>query len=457
MIDPNDAIEFAKENMPASVEQLKDWLRIPSVSTLPEHKSDMEHAARWIADKLEDIGCSPVEIMQTAGHPIVYAERAGAGPDAPTVLVYGHYDVQPADPYELWESDPFSPQVRGENLFARGASDMKGQVLAQVLATEALAKTSGIPLNLKYMIEGEEEIGSPSLGAFIQENASLLSCDLCLNGDSSILGPETPSIVYALRGMAYFELRLRGPAADLHSGIFGGAVDNPATILCRLIGGMHDEDGKVTLPGFYDDVLPISSEEREELARLPQTDEWWRKQAGVGSLGGERGYSATERAGARPTLDVNGMLSGFTGAGSKTVLPSEAMAKVSMRLVPNQRPEKVKAGMEAYLRAKAPDSVSWELHDLAGAIPAIIDRDSDAARAAARALQAVWGKEALFNRQGGTVPVVGMIEELLDVKSLMLGFGLPDDNLHAPNEKLYLPNYSRGIESFIHFMIELAG
>ncbi len=456
MSELDAAINYAREHEQAFLEDLKALLRIPSISALPEWKPDIQRAAEWIAAQLQDLGFDAVQVMPTKGHPVVYGEWLKAGPDAPTILFYGHYDVQPADPLELWETDPFDPQVRGNNIFARGASDMKGQVVAHLKAIESLIRTTGLPVNVKYMIEGEEEIGSPSLGAFIEEHRSLLSCDLCLNGDSGILAPDLPSIVYALRGLAYFEVHVQGPASDLHSGTFGGVVENPAQALCRLIAGMKDERGRITLPGFYDDVRPLSEEERADLAKLPQTDAWWQEQTGAPALFGEEGYTATERATARPTLDVNGLLSGFIGEGTKTVLPSKAMAKISMRLVPDQHPDRIHEGLRAYLEANAPPTITWELEYIASCLPAIVERDSKAIRVASQALEAVWGKPPLFTRMGGSVPVVGMIKELLNVDSLMLGFGLPDDNLHAPNEKFHLPNFFRGIETYIRFMHEIA-
>lgn len=333
---------------------------------------------------------------------------------------------------------------------------MKGQVVAHLKAVESLVRTEGLPVNLKYMVEGEEEIGSPSLAAFIEQHKEMLACDLCLNADSGILDPDTPSITYALRGLAYFEIRLQGPAGDLHSGMFGGAVDNPANVLAELIAGMRDENRRITLPGFYNDVRPLSEEERTDLAQLPQPDEWWQRQTGTSALDGEAGFTATERATARPTLDVNGLLSGFTGEGSKTVIPAQAMAKISMRLVPDQRVEKVRRSLQGYLEANAPPTVSWEIEDLTGNDPAVVERDSEGIRAASRSLELVWSRRPLLTREGGSVPVVGMLQESLGVDSLMLGFGMPDDNIHAPNEKLHLPNFRRGIETYIHFMFEIA-
>jgi acetylornithine deacetylase/succinyl-diaminopimelate desuccinylase-like protein len=453
MSDLESALTYAEDHRKDFLEEFISFLRIPSISTLPDHKDDMYRAADWTANQLRDLGFDSVAVMATARHPVVYGEWMKAGKDAPTILFYGHYDVQPPDPLELWISEPFEPQVRGDDLFARGASDMKGQIVAHLKAVESLLRTSSLPINLKYLIEGEEEIGSPNLGAFINENRGLLSCDLCLNADSNILAPDKPSITFTLRGLAYFEIRLQGAAGDLHSGTFGGAVDNPAIVLCKLIAGMRDEHGRVNLPGFYDHVRPLTESERAEMVSMP--DEWWMEQSGTSILFGEQGFTTTERATARPTLDVNGMISGFTGEGSKTVLPAKAMAKISMRLVPDQRPERIRDSLEAYLKAMVPPTVTWELEKMASCPPVIVERDSAAVHAASRALEAVWGVEPVFNRQGGTVPVVGLVQELLGVDSLMLGFGLPDDNLHAPNEKLHLPNFWRGIEAYIRFMFEI--
>jgi len=450
-----DAISFAHQNADKALDELKSILRIPSVSTLPEHAADMEVAADWLLERLDRLGFEGRKI-NSGGPPVVYGEWLLAGADAPVVLVYGHYDVQPVDPLDLWVSDPFDPDVRGDDLFARGASDMKGQVVAHLMAIEALKETTGIPINIKYLFEGEEEIGSVHLPEFIRANEELLGCDFCLNIDTGVIGPETPSLTASIRGMAYFEMRLQGPSGDLHSGTYGGAVVNPANTLAALIGKMHDEQGRVTLPGFYDDVLPLSDDERSDLAGLPQTDEWWIAKSGAPSLAGEHGYTATERATARPTLDVNGLLSGFTGEGGKTVLPSKAMAKISARLVPVQDPSKTYDSLLAFMELEAPAGVTWEVDMLSGAIASIIDRDSPQAKAALEALETVWGVPATFKREGGSVPVVGMIEEMLGVKSLMLGFGLPDDNLHAPNEKFHMPNYHRGIDTFIHFTAALA-
>ncbi len=457
MPSPDAALAYAREHKPAFLEDLKSIIRIPSISTDPEHVPAIKETAAWIAQQLRSLGLEHVDVLPTARHPVVTGEWLKAGPSAPILLYYGHYDVQPADPIELWKSDPFDPQQRGDNLFARGASDMKAQLIAHLKAVESLARTTGIPVNLKYMVEGEEEIGSPSLEAFIRQNKDRFTCDLCVNGDSGVFAPDTPSLTYSLRGLSYFEIRLQGPATDLHSGSFGGVVENPAMVLCRLLEGMRDAQGRVTLPGFYDKVRPLTQAEREELARLPTDDHWWQKRTGASVLFGEPGYTPTERARARPTFDVNGLLSGFTGEGSKTVLPAKAMGKFSMRLVADQRPEDIRQMVKAYLEQNVPPTVKWELIEHASCLPAFVERDSAAVNAASRALEAVWGKPPIFERAGGSVPVVGMIQEILGVDSLLLGFGLPDDNLHAPNEKQHLPTFYRGIEASIHFLCNMAG
>ena len=446
----NQAIEYAEENRDSFLEQLFDLLRIPSVSTLTEHEEDITHAARWLKERLEQLGFDEAAILPTERHPVVYAESMRAGENAPTVLFYGHYDVQPTDPIDEWESDPFEPVVRGEDVYARGASDMKGQAVAFLNAVEAIQASGELPINLKFMLEGEEEIGSPNLRAFVEKHTDRLSCDFCLNADSSILAPDQPSITLALRGLSYFEVRLQGQRSDLHSGMFGGVVDNPANAISELIAGMRDETGRVTIPGFYDDVVELSEQEQALLPTLD--DDWWREHAGATQLFGDPAYSVTERARARPTFDVNGILSGFTGEGSKTVLPAKAMAKFSMRLVPDQDPEKIRAAVETYLEEHVPNTMTWELIEHASSPPSVISHESPEVQAAVDALQAVWGKQVLFDRIGGTVPIVGIIQELLDADSLMLGFGLPSDNIHGPNEKQHLPNYYRGVETFIRFI-----
>ena len=457
MIDPrNTALSFAAKNHNLFLKKLNGLLVIPSVSTDPAHIPDMKNAANWLADELNDLGFSNVAVYATEKHPVVYGELIKAGSNAPTVLVYGHYDVQPADPLELWKTDPFIAVQIGDNLYARGASDMKGQVMASLSAVRSIASTNNIPINIKYLIEGEEEIGSPSLANFLDKHRQLLKCDFALNPDAGMISADTPTIVYGLRGLAYFELKVTGPSHDLHSGMFGGVVHNPAIVLADLISGMHDGTGRITLPGFYDSVLSLNEQEQASIVQLPMNDAYYLKNTGAPQLWGESGYTPAERVGVRPTLDVNGMISGFTGSGSKTVIPSWAMAKISMRLVPNQDPIEVHQQLLAYLTQHAPKTVTWELNAMAGGPACITDLTQPGVRALAAGLESVWGKPPLYKREGGSIPVVLEMQRILGVDFVLTGFGLPDDNLHSPNEKLHLPTWFRGIDTFIHFFYNLA-
>ena len=450
-------LAYLKDNLPRFRRELDEFLAIPSVSTESSRRPDVRRAAQWTAEALRGIGCTRVEMFETASAPLVYGEKSPPGKAAATVLVYGHYDVQPVDPLELWHTDPFRPTVRGDEVFARGASDMKGQIVAALKASEAVIRAGDVQPALKFLFEGEEEVGSTHLPEFIRTHRDLLACDLCLNPDAGMIAPDLPTITYGLRGLAYFELRLRGPARDLHSGMYGGVVHNPAQVLCELTAAMHDGSGRVTLPGFYDAVRPLDPEERRELARLPMDADFYLKASGAPALwDGERGYTPNERVGARPTLEVNGLSSGFTGEGSKTVLPAEAMAKVSTRLVPDQTPEQVTTQLEAFLKERAPPTVHWELKRLAGAPPSISARESPGVRALSRALEQVWGKRPVFRREGGSIPVVAYLQEQLGVESLLTGFSLPDDNAHSPNEKLHLPTWERGISALALFLSHLA-
>lgn len=448
---PSTALAYARQHQGQFLQELKDFVSIPSISTDPNAAPEMQRAALWVAEKLRDLGIETVQILPTGGQSVVYGEWLRAGHSKPTVLIYGHYDVQPDEPVELWKSPAFQPEQRGDNLYGRGASDMKGQVMVALKAIESLRNTSGVPVNLRFLIEGEEEIGSPNLPAFIQAHKDLLRCDFAFNPDSGMIGAEMPTITYGLRGLVYFELRISGPAHDLHSGIYGGVVHNPAQVLGELIAGMHDSQGRITLPGFYDKVRPLEAEERLELSRLPMNEAFYLEQTGVPALHGEQGYTPVEQIGARPTLEVNGLLSGFTGEGQKTVLPSKAMAKISMRLVPDQQPDDVERQLRSYLEAHAPKTVTWELIKMSGAPASISDRHTPAVEALGKALQATWNKPPAFRREGGSVPVVIYMQQSLGVESVLTGFGLPDDNLHAPNEKLHLPTFYRGIEAIIRF------
>lgn len=448
------ALEYVRQNKAEFLQTLKEWIAIPSVSTLPEHKPDIFRAAGWVAEKLKTLGMENVQIMPTAGHPIIYGDWLGA-PGQPTLLVYGHYDVQPVDPLDLWHSAPFEPAQRGENLYGRGASDMKGQVLAALHALEGIARTGALPINIKFMIEGEEEIGSPSLAQWMRDHKELLRADLCLNPDSGMISPHDPTITYGLRGLAAFELRVYGPDHDLHSGVYGGVVHNPAVALAELIAGMHTPNGFITLPGFYDDVKIPDADERAKLAQLPMNTDFFQKQTGVPALWGEPDFTPEERVSVRPTLEINGLASGFSGAGIKTVLPAFAMAKITCRLVPFQDPAKIAAALRAYLEQQAPPTIRWELIPMQSGPAALADLNQPGVKALEKALESAWGKTPLYKREGGSIPVVADMQSILGIESVITGFGLPDDNLHAPNEKIHLPTWYKGIEAFVHFFFNL--
>ncbi|MFN2237325.1 MAG: dipeptidase [Anaerolineales bacterium] len=449
------ALEFAHQNRELFLEELIALSAIPSISTDTEFKSDVERTAVWVSEKFSSIGLENVRVFPTDGHPVVFAESPKVD-GTPTVLIYGHYDVQPAEPLDKWESDPFQPQVRGDHLYARGATDMKGQVAATIDAVEAIVRTGNLPINVKFLIEGEEEIGSPHLGNFIRDHKELLACDFALNPDTGMVAPDLPTITYALRGLAYFEIRVFGPKHDLHSGVFGGAVHNPGQAICELIAGMHDKNGHITLPGFYDSVRPLSDEERAEIARLPKNEAWYLEHTGAPALWGEEKFSPDERVGGRPTLEVNGLFSGFIGEGSKTVLPAYAMAKISCRLVPDQHPDQVYEQLIQYMSENAPDSIRWEIIQMVGSPPSLSDRNSPWTQAYFQAAETVWGVKPAFKREGGSVPVVTDFQQTLGVDVVNMGFGLPTDNMHGPNEKLDLPTWYRGIDALIHFFFNVA-
>jgi acetylornithine deacetylase/succinyl-diaminopimelate desuccinylase-like protein len=457
MTDPRiEAIHYAHDNAARFLEELRDFTTIASISTDDSSVKEILRAADWIANHMRSLGIDNVQLFQTPGHPVVYGEWLGAGNSAPTALVYGHYDVQPVDPLNLWITGPFSPDVRGDYIFARGITDMKGQMLVALNAIEAISRTGYLPINFKFLFEGEEEIGSPNLASFMETHKELLNCDIAINPDTGTLSPEIPCITYALRGLAYMEIRIYGPDHDLHSGVFGGSILNPAQALCELIAGMHDDQARVTLPGFYDKVRPIEQEEREELSRLPIGDDYYLKVTGVPGLYGEVGYTTVERLGARPTLEVNGLYSGFIAEGAKTVLPAWAMAKISTRLVPDQQPADVYLQMQAYLETHAPKEIRWKLTSMHGGPASISDRNSFYIKALARALETVWNKQPVFKREGGSVPVVLDFQQILGVETVNTGFSMPDDNMHSPNERLHLPTWYRGIDTFIHFYFNLA-
>ncbi len=458
MTDPRtSALQYAHDHSARFLADLKEFGSIASISTDENSKAELLYAADWTAGHLRSLGIENVQVIATAGHPVVYGEWLKAGSAAPTALIYGHYDVQPVDPLNLWISGPFTPEVRGDYIFARGITDMKGQIMVALDAVEAILRTSTLPVNIKFLFEGEEEIGSPSLRAFLEANKALLKCDVAINPDTGTLSADIPCITYALRGLAYMEIHIDGPDHDLHSGVFGGSILNPAQALCELVAGMHDREGRVTLPGFYDKVRAIDQAERDELARSPIGDQYYLEATGALQLYGEAGYSTVERLGARPTLEVNGLYSGFIGEGQKTVLPAWAMAKVSTRLVPDQSPEEVYQQMQAYLEQHAPKEISWTLTPMHGGPPSISDRNSPSIKALAKAMFSVWHKEPVFKREGGSVPVVLDFQQVLGVETVNTGFSMPDDNMHSPNERLHLPTWYRGIDTFIHFFFNLAG
>jgi acetylornithine deacetylase/succinyl-diaminopimelate desuccinylase-like protein len=451
------ALEYAHQNGDRFLNELIEVLKIPSISTDAAYNNEMQRAAQWMADHLTSLGMEHVEIMPTpeGGHPVIYGDFLKK-PGAPTVLVYGHYDVQPADPLELWESGPFEPQVRGDYLFGRGASDMKGQVLAAFDAIESLMKGGGeLPVNVKFLLEGEEEIGSKHLEAFLQKNADKFKADVSLNPDAGMMGIDMPTITYGLRGLAYFEINVWGPRADLHSGLYGGVVHNPAQALAELVAKMHDEKGRITLPGFYESVRLISEEEHEDFDRLPDNDEHYLRETGVPALWGEEGFISAERTGARPTLEVNGLLSGWTGPGSKTVIPAKAMAKISCRLVPDQTDAEVEKQMIRFMEKNAPKTIKWEVKKLTGSPFAIADLNNPGMQAMKDAMQAAWGVPAFVRREGGSIGAVAMLQQICGMESVLVGTGLPSDNVHSPNEHLHLPTWRKGIDAFIHFFYNL--
>jgi acetylornithine deacetylase/succinyl-diaminopimelate desuccinylase-like protein len=427
------AVESGRE---ASLERLKEFLRIPSVSTKPEHRGDVGRCAQWLAEQLRETNLS-VEVAPTPGHPIVLAKSERAA-DRPTVLVYGHYDVQPAEPLEKWTTPPFEPTVRDGALYARGAADDKGQVWAHVQAIRAWEQNGGLPVNLVLLLEGEEEIGSENLAAFMRDRRDELTADIAVISDTNQFARGIPAITYGLRGLVYMEVFITAADHDLHSGLYGGAVPNPANVLCELLSGLHDHEGRVTIPGFYDDVVPLSETERDTWRKLPFDEAALKAELKVPGFQGESGYSTLERKWARPTLDINGLTSGYQAHGAKTIIPSTASAKVSMRLVPNQDPAKIQAAFERTLYDRCPQTVKIEFTQHGLANPVLVPIDSPAMALAAEALRQGFGAEPTFMREGGSIPVVGLIKSLLGIDTLLIGFGLPDDRVHSPNEKFDL-------------------
>jgi len=448
-------IEFIENHRTAYLQELKDFLRIPSVSTREEHKKDVQEAAKWVSEKLRSAGVQSVEVVQTPNHPLVYGETAQL-PGRPTILLYGHYDVQPAEPLDQWTTPPFEPAVRDGNLYARGSADDKGQLHVHLKALEALRKTEGeVPINVKVIIEGEEEIGSKNLWSFVLENRHGLKADALVLSDTSMLARGVPSITYGLRGLNYYQIEIMGPRQDLHSGVFGGAVPNPIAILAKAIAGLHDSSFRVTVPKFYDDVIPLSRSERKAIASLPWKESEFRKIVGVAELCGEKGFSVLERLWCRPTLELNGIWGGYTGKGEKTVIPSKAFAKLSTRLVPGQDPKKIARLVEGHVRRLLPKSVTCKFDVLSTGEPWVADYRHEIFGKALTSLEKGFGKKAVFVREGGSIPFVSQMHSLLKIPCVLLGFGLPDENAHAPNEHLSLDNYFGGIRSTALFYQDL--
>ena len=446
-----NVLSYIDQNKDRYIQELTELLAIPSISTNKENVPDIERCANWVADHMRGIGVENVQLIPTGGHPVVYGDWLHA-PGKPTVLLYGHYDVQPVEPLELWTSPPFQATIRGENLYARGAADDKGQVFIHLKSIEAYLKILGsLPINLKLLIEGEEEIGSEHLEKFVGENKDMLKADLVLISDSSMFAKNVPSICYSLRGLSYMQIDLVGPNKDLHSGSFGGSIHNPIQALSEIISQLHDKNGKITIPGFYKNVRKLTKKERASFKKLPWNDKRYAKDLGVKKLHGEKGYTTLERLWARPTLECNGIWGGFTGEGAKTVLPSKASAKISMRLVPDQQSEKIARLFEKHIKKLAPKTVIVAVRNLHGGEAAITPIDSPGVMAAVDALEKGFGKKPLYQREGGSIPIVVQFKKLLGLDTVLLGFGLPDENAHAPDEFINLDNFFGGIRTSAHF------
>ena len=445
----SDALTFIEDNRERFREELYDFLRIPSISAKSEYDDETHRSAEWLAARMQEAGLE-VEVMATEGHPVVLGEWRGAGADAPTVLVYGHYDVQPPEPLELWDSPPFAPTERDGRIYARGSADDKGQLYMHVKALEAHLATSGsLPINVVVLAEGEEEVGSPNLVPFVDAHAERLACDVVVISDTGMFAEGLPSLLFSLRGLAYFEIHVSGARSDLHSGEYGGSVLNPGNALARIIASLHDDQGRIAIPGFYDDVVAWDTATREQIAALPHSDDKFREELEVAALVGEQGFSTLERLWIRPTCDVNGMLCGYTDEGAKTVLPNHAMAKVSFRLVPDQTDAKVKELLEAHLQSVTPEGVTLQLIELHGGRPWKARLEGPYFEAAAEALEEAFGTKPVPMGGGGSIPIVVEFEERLDAPALLLGFSLPGCNLHAPNEWLSVENFEKGIGALV--------
>ena len=450
------ALKYIKQHNDAFISELFELLRIPSISAQSEHKPDMQRCAEWLAASLVKAGADHAEVMPTAGNPVVCA-RSTIDPAARTVLVYGHYDVMPVDPREEWHTEPFEPVVKDGRIWGRGADDDKGQLFMHAKAFEAMCATDTLPCNVKFMLEGEEEIGSEHLYDFCRENKEMLKADIILVSDTSMISLDTPSITCGLRGLTYMEIEVTGPNKDLHSGLFGGAVANPANVLTRLVASLIDENGHVTIPGFYDDVRELTAEEREAFNKAPFSIDEYKRALDIDEVEGEKGYTTIERTGVRPSLDVNGIWGGYTGEGTKTVIPSKASAKISMRLVPNQDFNKIGELFAAHFKAIAPKSVKVDVKFLHGGAPYVAPTDMPAYKAAEKAIETTFGKKPLPFYSGGSIPIISGFEQILGIKSLLIGFGLSEDAIHSPNESYGLDQFRKGVETIPWFYKYFAG
>lgn len=442
--------EYIQSNQQRFLDELFELLRIPSVSADSRHKGDVRKAAEYVVQKLKDAGADKVELCETKGHPIVFGEKI-INPSLLTVLVYGHYDVQPADPLNLWDSPAFEPIVKDGKIYARGSCDDKGQFYMHIKAFEIMSKLNKLSCNIKFMIEGEEEVGSDNLGTFVKENKSKLKADVILISDTSLISLDTPSITVGLRGLSYLEVEVTGPNRDLHSGVYGGAVANPINVLSKMITSLQDEDGRITIPGFYDKVAELTAAQRADLNKAPFNLNDYKKELGIEDIKGEKGYTTLERTGTRPTLDVNGIWGGYTGEGAKTVLPSKASAKISMRLVPNQNNNEITDLFSKHFESLAPKSVKVKVTALHGGEPAVTPTDSKAFGAASKAFEEVWGKAPIPTRDGGSIPIVSLFKKELGLDTVLMGFGLDSDAIHSPNEHYGIKNFLIGIETIVAF------
>ncbi len=449
-MDNKAILSYIEANKQRFLDELFDLLRLPSVSADPKFAGDVRKTAKMVKLRLQEAGCDHAELIETPGHPVVYGEKI-IDSKLPTVVVYGHYDVQPADPYELWDSPPFEPVIKDDKIYARGACDDKGQAYMHVKALQTMVETGSLPCNVKFMIEGEEEVGSSNLETFVKENKEKLAGDVILISDTGIISNDTPSITVGLRGLSYMEVEVTGPNRDLHSGVYGGAVANPINVLCKMIDSMVDENGHIAIPGFYDKVEELSAAEREEMAKAPFDLDTYKSELGIIEVKGEKGFTTNERTGIRPALDVNGIWGGYTGEGAKTVLPSKAYAKISMRLVPNQHSDEISDLFTNYFKSIAPEYVKVKVTAHHGGQPSVVKTDSLAYGAASKAFEETWGKTPIPTRDGGSIPIVALFKEVLKVDVVLLGFGLDSDAIHSPNEHYGVFNYFKGIETIAMF------